>query len=148
METASPRATEELGEAWGRALLPGDVLLLTGDLGMGKTTLVRGLARGLGVPGGVKSPTFALCLPHDGRLRLHHMDLYRIEDPDEFLELGLDEILSGEGVAVVEWGERLGDLAPASAIRVTLEETGPESRRLTLSGPAPGVSRLAAAGDD
>jgi tRNA threonylcarbamoyladenosine biosynthesis protein TsaE len=131
--------------AWGRALLAGDVLLLVGDLGTGKTTLVRGLARGLGIRRGVKSPTFALHLPHAGRLLLHHLDLYRIGDPAELPELGLEEIFSGEGVSVVEWGDRLGDLAPLWAVQVQLEETGSTSRRLTVRGPAGAVARLAAA---
>jgi tRNA threonylcarbamoyladenosine biosynthesis protein TsaE len=143
LATASPEATEEMGEAWGRVLVPGDVLLLVGTLGTGKTTLVRGLARGLGIPRGVKSPTFALHLPHPGRLLLHHLDLYRIGDPGELRELGIDEVLSGDGVSVVEWGERLGDLAPSHAVRVLLEETGPTSRRWTVIGPADAVDRLA-----
>lgn len=106
---------------------------------------MRGLARGLDIPRGVKSPTFALHLPHPGRLLLHHLDLYRIGDPRELPELGLEEILAGDGVSVVEWGDRLGDLAPPGAVRVYLEETGPTSRRLVVRGPAAAVARLARA---
>jgi tRNA threonylcarbamoyladenosine biosynthesis protein TsaE len=143
--TDGPEATEVLGEAWGRVILPGTVLLLEGDLGAGKTTLVRGLARGLGIDRGVKSPTFAIHLVHAGRLTLHHLDLYRIQDPGDLVELGLGEAFESEGISVVEWGDRLGDQAPPDAVSIRFEEPGPERRRLRVSGPAERVAPLAAA---
>jgi len=142
VETASTEATERLGEAWGRAIRPGTVLLLDGELGAGKTTLVRGLARGLGIDHGVKSPTFAIHLVHAGRLALHHLDLYRIQDPDDLVELGLGEVWESGGVSVVEWGERLGDQAPRDAVRIRIEEPAPDRRRFLVSGPAATLAPL------
>ena len=140
-----PARTEAIGEAWGRALRGGEVLLLSGDLGAGKTTLVRGLARGLGVAFGVKSPTFAILLSYPGRLRLHHVDLYRVGDPSDLEELGLDDLFAADAVTVVEWGERLGDLAPAGSVRIALRETGAELRAIEVEGPREPVARLAEA---
>ncbi len=142
--SAAPGRTEAAGEAWGRLLEAGDVLLLTGELGTGKTTLVRGLARGLGVEHGVKSPTFAILLTYPGRLTLHHLDLYRVGDPRDLDELGLDDLFGRDGVTVVEWGERLDD-APDWAVRVVITDPAPETRRLEVSGPRERVERLAQA---
>lgn len=103
----SPDETAALGESWGRAAVPGLVIGLTGDLGAGKTQLVKGLARGLGIPERVHSPTFALVNTYaGGRLPLYHLDLYRLETPDQVLAAGLEEYLHPDGVAVVEWAER------------------------------------------
>jgi len=144
--TDSPEATEAVGEAFGTVLVPGDLVLLEGDLGAGKTTLVRGLARGLGIKAGVKSPTFAIHLTYPGRLTLHHLDLYRIRGPEDLEELGLEDCFGREGVAVVEWAERLGPHPPPWAVRLRFEEPGPTSRILTLTGPSEVVTRLRAAG--
>jgi tRNA threonylcarbamoyladenosine biosynthesis protein TsaE len=102
-----PAETEALGEAWGRAAPSGLVIGLTGDLGAGKTQLVKGLARGLGFPGRVHSPTFTLVnIYSGGRLPLFHLDLYRLETRAQIIEAGLEEYLNPAGVAVVEWAER------------------------------------------
>jgi len=145
VETSGPGATEAVGAAWGAVAESGDVLLLCGDLGAGKTTLVRGLARGLEVATTVKSPTFAIHLAYPGRLSLHHLDLYRILDPRDLDELGLDDRFGGEGVTVVEWGERLGAAAPPYAVTVRFEETGESGRRLHVEGPSDAVARFARA---
>jgi len=106
----SPAATESLGEAWGRAAQSGLVIALSGDLGAGKTQLVRGLARGLGVTARVHSPTFTLVNEYGGgRLKLFHLDLYRLETAAQILSAGVEEFLSPDGVAVIEWAERLED---------------------------------------
>jgi len=106
----SPAETESLGEQWGREAQRGWVLALSGDLGAGKTQLVRGLARGLGVASRVHSPTFTLVNEYvGGRLPLFHLDLYRLETPEQIHGAGLDEFLQPDGVAVIEWAERLGD---------------------------------------
>jgi len=106
----SPAATESLGEAWGRAAQNGLVIALSGDLGAGKTQLVRGLARGLGVTARVHSPTFTLVNEYGGgRLKLFHLDLYRLETAAQILSAGVEEFLSPDGVAVIEWAERLED---------------------------------------
>ncbi len=103
----SPAETEALGEHWGRTVSHGTVIALCGDLGAGKTQLVKGLARGLGITTRVQSPTFALvnCYP-GGRIPLFHLDLYRLETPQSVLGAGLEEYLHPQGVSVIEWAER------------------------------------------
>ena len=107
----SPADTEALGEKFGRAAQPGWVIALSGELGAGKTQFVRGLARGLGIAGRVHSPTFTLVNEYaGGRLKLFHLDLYRLETAGQILSAGIEEYLSPDGVAVVEWAERIYDL--------------------------------------
>jgi tRNA threonylcarbamoyladenosine biosynthesis protein TsaE len=144
VQSDAPETTEAIGTAWGEALVPGDVLLLSGDLGTGKTTLVRGLARGLGVKHGVKSPSFAIHLSYPGRTILHHLDLYRVLDPRDLDELGLDDVFGGEGICVVEWGERLGGEAPPGAAWVVLEDDGPSARVIRVEAPEALCRRLRA----
>lgn len=104
----SPAETESLGEAWGRAAQHGLVIALSGDLGAGKTQLVRGIARGLGCTARVHSPTFTLVNVYEGgRLPLFHLDLYRLETPEQIHSAGVDEYLQPDGVAVIEWAERM-----------------------------------------
>ena len=132
--TDSPAATEAAAARLARHLRAGDLLLLEGPLGAGKTTFVRGLARGLGSTADVMSPTFQLVRVYAGPLQLAHADLYRLEAAAELGQLGFDELLD-EGVLVVEWGDRLGGGAGDAAARVTLEpEAGGERRRLRLHG--------------
>jgi len=103
----NPDDTEALGEAWGRAAQKGLVLALSGDLGAGKTQLVRGLARGLGSPARVHSPTFSLVnIYSGGRLTLFHLDLYRLETSDQIASAGLEEYLTPDGITAIEWAER------------------------------------------
>jgi len=109
----SPAETEALGERWGRAAKHGLVLALSGDLGAGKTQLVKGLARGLDVTARVHSPTFTLVNEYGGgRLKLFHLDLYRLETPAQILSAGIEEFLLPDGVAVIEWAERISGLGP------------------------------------
>ena len=106
-----PAETESLGESFGRAAKHGLVIALSGELGAGKTQLVRGLARGLGITARVHSPTFTLVNEYaGGRLRLFHLDLYRLESSAQILAAGLEEFLQPDGVAVVEWAEKIYDL--------------------------------------
>lgn len=108
--TSSPEETERMGERFAAELKGGELILLVGELGSGKTTFVRGLARRLGVddPGGVASPSYTIINEYPGsRLTLHHADLYRLDDPTEIDDLALDELLSPDSVVVVEWGEKL-----------------------------------------
>ena len=103
----SPAETQALGEAWGRAGQPGSVIGLSGELGAGKTQLVHGLARGLGTPARVHSPTFTLInIYAGGRLPLYHLDLYRLDTPQQIREAGLEEYLRPDGLTVIEWAER------------------------------------------
>ena len=130
----SPAETETLGEAWGRAAKSGLVIGLSGDLGAGKTQFVKGLARGLGITTRVHSPTFALVNVYTGgRLTLFHLDLYRLETREQIVSAGLEEYLSPDGVAVVEWAERwFGiDRAPGEVKWVQFESLSATDRRIT-----------------
>ncbi len=117
----SPEETQQLGETWGRAAQQGWVIGLTGELGAGKTQLVKGLACGLAVPVRVHSPTFTFVNEYrGGRLPLFHIDLYRLETPEQITGAGLEEYLAGPvGVVVVEWAERWPAFAPFHATRNT-----------------------------
>jgi tRNA threonylcarbamoyladenosine biosynthesis protein TsaE len=107
----SPEETQALGESWGRAAATGLVIGLSGDLGAGKTQLVIGLARGLGVTARVHSPTFSLVNVYPGRrLRLFHLDLYRLDTPEQVTSAGLEEYLRPDGVTVIEWAQKLPEL--------------------------------------
>lgn len=122
--TTSPEGTEEAGRRLGERLRIGDVLLLSGELGSGKTTFVRGVARGAGSTAQVASPTFQLIRVYPGRVQLAHVDLYRIENPSELDGLGLEE-LAEQGAVVVEWGDRLD--VPGAAL-IEFEHLGSDSR--------------------
>ena len=135
--TRSEAETERLGEELA-AEHPGAVVLLEGDLGSGKTVLVRGIARALGIDAReVQSPSYTLIHEHRGTAgRLVHVDLYRLEG-DEIGTLGLDELLAGEGVKAVEWAERIGSTEETpGAVRVRLERTGAGEREILISTPA------------
>jgi tRNA threonylcarbamoyladenosine biosynthesis protein TsaE len=126
--TSSAAETEAAGERLGKRLKAGDLVLLTGELGAGKTTFVRGVARGTASDSPVASPTFQLVRVYPGRVQLAHIDLYRIETKSELGNLGLDELLD-QGAVVVEWGDRLE--APTSAL-VDLEHLGGERRLIRM----------------
>jgi tRNA threonylcarbamoyladenosine biosynthesis protein TsaE len=130
--TASAEETRRLGERIGRLLNPGDVLLLSGELGAGKTTFVQGLARGLGFEGSASSKSFVLMGEYRGHITLYHADLYRLDDPREVQELAIDEV-SADGVLAVEWPERAPQVLPDEHLRLNFQITGEESRRITLS---------------
>ncbi|MBL8647770.1 MAG: tRNA (adenosine(37)-N6)-threonylcarbamoyltransferase complex ATPase subunit type 1 TsaE [Sphingosinicella sp.] len=133
---ADEAATDMFGRRLAARLAPGDVVLLSGDLGAGKTALARGILAGLGHAGEVPSPTFTLVQSYEVpgvRLPVWHVDLYRLEDPDEVEELGLDEILA-DGALVIEWPERAGGRWP-EALHLTLIDSGEGSRRLTARVP-------------
>ena len=114
--TGSPEQTQRIGYIVGERARPGDVYSLSGPLGAGKTCFTQGLARGLGVEGYVRSPTFVLMTRHKGRFTLHHIDLYRIGSPEEAWDLGLDEQLFDSGVCVIEWAEHAEDLLPEDSL--------------------------------
>lgn len=131
----SPEETRVVGERLGARLPPGAVVACTGELGAGKTCFLQGLARGLGVTGEVTSPTFVLINQYRGRLPVYHLDAYRTGSLTELLELGLDEILDGPGVTVIEWADKLLPLLPARTIHVRIEGLGEEPRRITIEEP-------------
>ena len=130
--THSAQETGELGEALGALALPGDLFLLSGELGAGKTCLVQGVARGLGVQTIVRSPTFVFATEHMGRLPLYHVDLYRVNDPREADGLGLDDYIEGDGVCAVEWAERAIDLFPADHLLIEMVHVDTDGRSLRL----------------
>jgi tRNA threonylcarbamoyladenosine biosynthesis protein TsaE len=112
----SPAETEELGEKFGRAAHSGWIIALSGELGAGKTQFVKGLARGLGVSVRVHSPTFTLVAEYgSGRLKLFHLDLYRLETPRQILSAGIGEFLQPDGVTVIEWADRMAGAWPGNA---------------------------------
>jgi tRNA threonylcarbamoyladenosine biosynthesis protein TsaE len=129
----SPADTESLGEKFGRSARHGLVIALNGDLGAGKTQFVRGLARGLGIPARVHSPTFTLVNEYSGgRLKLFHLDLYRLETPEQVLFVGIEEYLSPDGVAVIEWAERaFPSREPVPGMKqINIEVTGEQERKI------------------
>jgi tRNA threonylcarbamoyladenosine biosynthesis protein TsaE len=128
--TASAEETEEVGEELAAGLGAGDLLLLSGELGAGKTTFVRGLARGLGATAAVQSPTFQLVRIYPGRIQLAHVDLYRLESGADLGDLGLDDLLE-QGIVAVEWGDRL-HLDGVEGRRIEFRATGPEQRVIRL----------------
>lgn len=126
--TNTPAETEAAGEHFGRGLRRGDMLLLEGDLGAGKTTFVRGVARGAGSAAHVASPTFQLVRVYPGTVQVAHVDLYRLEAGADLQDLGLEELLD-QGAVVVEWGDRLD--APDAAL-LSIEHLGGDRRHLRL----------------
>ena len=128
--TGSAEETEAAGEQIAASLVPGDLLLLAGELGAGKTTFVRGLARGLGVTAQVQSPSFTLVRIYPGRLQLAHIDLYRLEQSSELADLGIEDLLE-EGVVAVEWGDRLR-LDHQRTMKIGFRSLGPHVRVITV----------------
>ena len=130
--TSSTEATQALGAALAPLVRPADVVLLTGDLGAGKTQLTKGLAAGLGVPEPITSPTFNILLVHEGRLPLYHFDLYRLERAEDLEDLDYFGTLEADGVAVVEWGDRFSEALPRDGLVLALHIEGDEERRIEL----------------
>lgn len=133
----SEEDTHELGRRLAQVLQAGAIVALVGDLGAGKTRLVQALAAALDVaPGEVNSPTFTLVQEYVGRVPLRHCDTYRLRHPDEFLDLGLDELFALDGIALIEWADRVAHLLPRDVLTIRIEITSPNSRlfRVEASG--------------
>jgi tRNA threonylcarbamoyladenosine biosynthesis protein TsaE len=133
--------TAAAGARLGERLGPGDVIALTGELGAGKTSFVQGLVRALGVTAGATSPTFVLVNEYRGRLPIHHVDVYRVDTLTELIDIGLEELMDGEGVTVIEWADRMEPLLPARTIRVHIEGVGEEPRHITVTDPRRDASK-------
>lgn len=150
IRSAGPEETRAIGRALGAAAGAGTVVALIGELGAGKTQLTKGIAEGLGVRTVVNSPTFVLMNEHEGRLRLHHVDAYRLSDPEEAFAAGLLDDREAAGVTVIEWADRLAGWLPDDRLEVRIEAepsvTSPDHRRLTWRALGPVHVRLARAG--
>lgn len=134
MRTRSPEETRAFGRSLAQKLQPGDVLLLWGNLGAGKSEMTRGIAEGLGVSGPVTSPSFTILNVYDdGRIPLYHFDWYRLESAEELYEMGMDEYLGGDGVAVVEWPSQCPEAIPETYLSVELKPVGDTEREITLT---------------
>jgi tRNA threonylcarbamoyladenosine biosynthesis protein TsaE len=125
--------TQRLGARLGELLEPGDVLLLEGDLGAGKTVLAQGLAQGLAIEDPVTSPTFTLIHEYEGRLPFYHVDLYRLAGDADAAAIGLEEYLYGDGVTVIEWPDRAGRLLPREHLAIALRPIAETKRALRLT---------------
>lgn len=138
VESFSPEDTFALGMRIGRGAEPGQIYMLNGDLGVGKTVFTQGLAAGLQIGEPVSSPTFTILQEYDsGRLPLYHFDVYRLGDAEELEEIGCDDYFFGNGVCLVEWAERIREWIPDGAISVTIEknlEKGFDYRKITIEG--------------
>jgi len=133
LDSKGPDETQAIGRVLGENACPGDVFLLVGDLGAGKTCLTQGILFGLGSDDFARSPTFVLVAQYPGLLTLYHMDLYRLDSFEEVLDLGLDEYIFGDGVSVVEWADKAAEAFPESHMLIEIEQTGEDNRRLKFT---------------
>lgn len=141
---SSLEKTIELGRHFGSKALPGDIITLSGDLGAGKTTLTQAIGQGMGVPGDcyITSPTFSLLHEYPARIPLYHMDLYRLGGEEEFIDLGFEEYLYGNGLSVIEWPDRLSSAMPESRLHIELTIINDTSRHAELTGYGDMAERL------
>lgn len=139
--TKTVEETTDLGRRIGRSLQAGDILALQGTLAAGKTQLTKGIAEGLDISEPVTSPTFTIISEYYGRLPLYHIDVYRLNSPDDFLDLGVEEMLYGQGICSIEWSEKIMSELPARTIQIHLAAQADSSRLITISNwPYPAES--------
>lgn len=135
-ESGEPKDTFTIGERLGRAAAPGQLITLTGDLGVGKTVLTQGIAMGLGVKEAVNSPTFTIAQVYEsGRIPLYHLDVYRIGDISEMDEIGYEDYFYGEGLCIIEWAELIRELLPEKRTEIVIEKNlkkGFDYRKITV----------------
>lgn len=138
-ESLGEKDTYELGKRFGAQVKPGDIYLLHGDLGVGKTVFTKGFAQGIGISEPITSPTFTLIQEYEeGRLPLYHFDVYRIGDVEEMYDLGFEDYFYGEGVCLIEWASRIKEILPSFCYEITIEkdlEKGFDYRRIVASEP-------------
>ncbi len=130
----SQEETIEFGKKIGENLKSGAVVALDGDLAAGKTYLTKGIALGLGITEEVSSPTFTIISEYPGKYRLYHMDVYRLENSDDFLDIGGEDMLYGDGVCVIEWSKKIKDILPKNTIFIEITVNPDSSRSITVSG--------------
>ncbi len=139
----SERRTLEIGKAVAKNLHKGDIVCLMGDLGSGKTVFAKGIASALGVDKHeVLSPTFVLIRQYVGKIPIYHFDLYRLDNPEDILNLGYEEYLYNEGIAVIEWADKLGGLLPQEFLKIELKVTGEKKRQLNISAQGAKYNKL------
>jgi len=126
----APEETRDLGKRLGRVVSRGDVVALTGDLGSGKSILARGVLEALGVEGDMPSPSFVIVATYETPTPVNHIDLYRLEDAGQAMDVGIEDLLHSGDISIVEWADRLGELLPPSSIRVGIEAAGERNHRL------------------
>ncbi len=137
--TSSPEETEAIGALVAKVLVMGDMVGLVGDLGAGKTRFVRGVAKGIGAKGPVKSPSFTLVNVYEGgRIPLYHIDLYRLGSADELYGAGIEEYIYGDGVSVIEWADSIPDLLDGCTLVVRLASLGGDKRSIEIERRAYG----------
>lgn len=129
----STEETINLGKCLGRILLPGMVVLLQGDLGAGKTHFTKGVALGLDITEHITSPTFTLINEYEGRIPLYHMDFYRLGEPDEALDLGLEEYFYGNGASLIEWPDKIAGYLPDEYTEISIIPLGDNERRINIA---------------
>lgn len=138
IESLREQDTYDLGKKLGESCKAGDIILLNGDLGVGKTIFTKGFGKGLGIEEPISSPTFTIMQIYEqGRLPLYHFDVYRIADPEEMDEIGYEDYFYGEGVCLIEWADLIREILPEQMCRVTIEkdlEKGFDYRKITLEG--------------
>lgn len=148
VETSSPEATESLGRRIGAHLRPGDTVALVGPLGSGKTVLARGLALGAGATGHMASPSFVVIREYAGPVRVYHADLYRLEHPGDLAHLGLEELMDGDGIVIVEWADRAPWILAANHLWVECAFGESDTCRMfVLSAPVGMADRIAVAAE-
>lgn len=136
LNSKNPSETIRIGKRIGSCLRPGDVVALIGELGAGKTQLIKGLAEGVGADKEtcVSSPSFTLINEYKGRIPFYHIDLYRLDEVHEAFELGLEEYLHGEGITAIEWADRILSLLPQELLRIDIYYTGEKTRSMEMGG--------------
>ncbi|MCR5171616.1 MAG: tRNA (adenosine(37)-N6)-threonylcarbamoyltransferase complex ATPase subunit type 1 TsaE [Treponema sp.] len=133
LHTTSREQTIQLGQKIGSKLQKGDILAMQGTLAAGKTTITKGIALALGVTEDITSPTFCLISEYEGKMPLYHMDVYRLDGTEDFINLGVDDMLYGNGVCIIEWSEKIMDELPKSTIIIKLEPQGnTDERNITI----------------
>ncbi|AAK80782.1 tRNA threonylcarbamoyladenosine biosynthesis protein TsaE [Clostridium acetobutylicum] len=128
--------TFSIGEQLGALAMPGDIVCINGDLGAGKTHFTKGIAKGLNIEDYITSPTFNIVNEYTGRLKLHHFDVYRVNDPDEIYAIGFDEYIFSDAVSVIEWSHYISSIIPDEHIEVNIKkllDMGPDYRKITIT---------------
>ncbi|MBO5125765.1 MAG: tRNA (adenosine(37)-N6)-threonylcarbamoyltransferase complex ATPase subunit type 1 TsaE [Spirochaetaceae bacterium] len=130
--THSAEETIQLGKKIGSMLQPGAIIAMEGNLAVGKTTITKGIAESLGIEEAITSPTFTLISEYEGKMPLYHMDVYRLDSCEDFINLGVEDLMYGDGVSIIEWSERVREELPKFTITLRLEIRGDGGRDITL----------------